>query len=148
MGTARKVSRGLIGLCIFFGSCAGMYSYVLPRMTLLDGPFEGTPAPPRLTGIPYSSIAVSPELTLESYDPITSGTSALVQMRHQKKGILWSIHADGTRPGDTRRVEFKRVEPGMLTYVVRGKVVWTFGHEGSVWEIRRTGSLRFYHNSW
>lgn len=135
-------------VCALLVGLPYLYLRVLPRMTLADGPFEGTPAPPRLTGIPYSSIALSPDLTLESYDPITSGTSALVQMRHRREGILWSIHADGKRTGDTRRVGFKSVEPGALTYDVRGSVDWTYGHEASYWEIRRTGSLRFYHNSW
>lgn len=118
------------------------------QMWMEDGPFKGTKAVSAASGAPSSSMALGSHLTLESYDATTTATSALVQMRHDTKGVIWAINADADRVGDTRRVEFTSERHGPMGYKVMGVTEWTYGTESTWWYIDADGDLECFYNSW
>ena len=139
----------VVSALICVGGVYGVRRYLMrSALSFYEGPFGGKPASVMPAGKPRSTIDLSSTMKLESWDAPTTSTSAIMQLTHSRKGVLWTIEAEGWQPADTRRVTFSEVTSRWSGYTVSGYADWSAGYERAVWNIDNDGDLDCYYYSW
>ncbi|MEX0700467.1 MAG: hypothetical protein WD069_00070 [Planctomycetales bacterium] len=146
---------GMLGalapVILIAGWSAWRYLPVAPLTA--DGPFHGTPA----VSVPDHEglrVGIFGGRTLEVIDPPAAALSPILQLRDRDGTIRWTIHADGGRPGDVRRIRFPmdlvlRSGIGLArSGVVLGEAESTRGDGKMFLFITRDGGLRDYWYAW
>ena len=137
-----KISLITLSLILLIAISVGYW--VLKSINLNDGPFTGVARNHCDLKNPRSTLMISPNKYLESFDPIEDEGAPTVRLMNQGK-IKWCIYAYGLDKTNVYSIEFSSIKKEEYDKkIIAGSVHWTFGHESAEWYLDNSGNLIEY----